>query len=610
MVSSEAVDPVPSNNSAVSVSDAAAPPAILVQPSSRTLTNGGSVSFVVGASGTAPLAYQWQRAGLPVDAGGWTNIAGAVSASFSLPTAGFAERGSYRVRVTNVVGSVFSAPATLTVLLPPSISDIPNQQIDEDGATADLSFVVGDGDAPAGELVLSAVSSDTNLVPPSGFVFGGSGSNRTVKIMPAANRAGSATVTVTARDAQGLVASDVLVLTVNPVEDAPTLAAVPDQALAEDGPLTVPLTVGDAETAADSLTVTASATDTNLFPVNGGLLLGGSGTNRTLTLRPATNQHGSATVTVTVRDAAQLTATRQFLVTVSSVNDAPAVSMVGDQVIDENSAAGPLAIALRDVETAPEELLMVVSASNTNLFPLDTTIPLTDPRVSQLGIALAAGPLGQPSSGPGAVTNLLLTLTPASNRFGTSTVTVAVTDRVGGTNGLTTSRTFTLTVRQIVVPPSFIAQPQGATVTNGATVNLSAVVSGTAPLALQWRRNGVDMPGATNATLALTNVQAADAGTYRLGVTNSGGAAISDAAVVRVLVRPTITAIGSTGSGVEISFSTVLLLSYTVEFSDGLEAPVWLPLSPPGPLPGTGGVLTVTDPDPVAPYRVYRVRAE
>jgi hypothetical protein len=74
-------------------------------------------------------------------------------------------------------------------------------------------------------------------------------------------------------------------------------------------------TVGDTETAAGSLTVTRSSSNTTLVPL-ANVVLGGSGANRTVTVTPAANQTGTATITLTVSDGL-LTAQTQFTVTVT-----------------------------------------------------------------------------------------------------------------------------------------------------------------------------------------------------------------------------------------------------------------------------------------------------
>lgn len=83
-------------------------PAITTHPASRTVSTGGSASFTVSASGTAPLSYQWQRNG--------ANIPGATSATYTLASAQAADNGArFRAVVTNAFGSATSNEAVLTV---------------------------------------------------------------------------------------------------------------------------------------------------------------------------------------------------------------------------------------------------------------------------------------------------------------------------------------------------------------------------------------------------------------------------------------------------------------------------------------------------------------
>ena len=88
-------------------------PSIANQPQSLTNATGTTATYSVGASGTLPLAYQWQFDG--------TNIAGAGNSSLSLTNVQLTNAGSYTVVVTNVVGAVTSQVAVLTVLAPPAI---------------------------------------------------------------------------------------------------------------------------------------------------------------------------------------------------------------------------------------------------------------------------------------------------------------------------------------------------------------------------------------------------------------------------------------------------------------------------------------------------------
>jgi len=53
------------------------------------------------------------------------------------------------------------------------------------------------------------------------------------------------------------------------------------------------------------------------------------------------------------------------------------------------------------------------------------------------------------------------------------------------------------------------------------------LIAGNEPLAYQWRRDGLDLPGATNASLFITNAALSDQGIYSRLVSNPVGCAIS-----------------------------------------------------------------------------------
>ncbi len=103
---------VVSNSYGTATSNAAtltvtAPPVITSQPANITVNAGQPASFTVAASGTAPLTYQWRKAG--------TNVAGATAATYSIAATVVGDAGSYNCVVSNPSGSVTSASAILTV---------------------------------------------------------------------------------------------------------------------------------------------------------------------------------------------------------------------------------------------------------------------------------------------------------------------------------------------------------------------------------------------------------------------------------------------------------------------------------------------------------------
>lgn len=83
-------------------------PSITTQPANASSTAGGTVTFTVAASGTAPLTYQWQKNG--------TAISGATDTSYTTPAVQAADDGAtFTVVVTNSAGSVTSSGARLSV---------------------------------------------------------------------------------------------------------------------------------------------------------------------------------------------------------------------------------------------------------------------------------------------------------------------------------------------------------------------------------------------------------------------------------------------------------------------------------------------------------------
>jgi hypothetical protein len=83
------------------------PVTINLQPASQNANTGANVQLKVGASGSAPISYQWRRAGVP--------IPGATAAELPLAALQIKDAGLYDVIVSNSAGSLQSAPAILTV---------------------------------------------------------------------------------------------------------------------------------------------------------------------------------------------------------------------------------------------------------------------------------------------------------------------------------------------------------------------------------------------------------------------------------------------------------------------------------------------------------------
>jgi len=90
------------------------------------------------------------------------------------------------------------------------------------------------------------------------------------------------------------------------------------------------------------------------------------------------------------------------------------------------------------------------------------------------------------------------------------------------------------------------SQPVSQTVNVGDTVIFSVTPNGTAPFSYQWRKGGTpladggNVSGCTTATLTLTGVQAADAGSYDVVVVNGAGSVVSASALLSVTLVPAV----------------------------------------------------------------------
>ena len=92
-------------------------PEILTPPASLTRDIGASATFTALSRGAGTLTYQWLLNGSPLANGtsGGVTISGATSQSLTVSGVGFAQAGSYRLRVTNALGETTSTAAVLTV---------------------------------------------------------------------------------------------------------------------------------------------------------------------------------------------------------------------------------------------------------------------------------------------------------------------------------------------------------------------------------------------------------------------------------------------------------------------------------------------------------------
>lgn len=198
--------------------------------------------------------------------------------------------------------------------------------------------------------------------------------------------------------------------------EAPTITQIADPTIDEDQPTAaLAFTVGDVETATTALTVSGTSSNTALIP-NANIIFGGSGANRTVTITPASNQSGVATITLIVDDGTT-TSDSSFAVNVIAVNDVPTITQIADQPIATNNQSAMLPITIGDVETESELLVMTGASSDTTLVPVS-------------GIVIS-----------GSASERNVTIQPAAGQLGSATITVDVSD-----GGLSASTSFLVSI--------------------------------------------------------------------------------------------------------------------------------------------------------------------
>jgi hypothetical protein len=93
---------------------------------------------------------------------------------------------------------------------------------------------------------------------------------------------------------------------------------------------------------------------------------------------------------------------------------------------------------------------------------------------------------------------------------------------------------FELAGVQSFIAPFITTQPQSQTVAEGAPASLGVVASGTTPLRYQWRLQGTNLPGATNAVIGFASVSPSNTGDYSVWITNMAGSVTSLVATLTV----------------------------------------------------------------------------
>ncbi len=353
---------------------------------------------------------------------------------------------------------------TLTVI---SVNDLPTIEVtsadpvvtDEDTMTGEITFTISDADVED-ELTVTVIPTNTDLVPNDnthvmiaggGNIYktflGGGSDTLYLKILPGENKWGATSITVKVSDGTG-EANDIFQLQVNAVNDPPEISGLQDTYTdgKEDttwGP--VSFTVSDPEN--DTVTITAVSDNQALVP-DANISIGGTSTAPTITVIPAANQSGTVKITVTANDGNGGVSTKDFTITFAEVNDAPTITPIGNQTMNEDDPILRLPFTIQDLDI--EDLIVsvtVVDKDNANLFAsLHFTSGDTGPPTQLVPVA------DQDATGSA---NLELAIKLAENQSGWAILKVEVKD---GANETDTTQ-FSVIVDAVNDPPVISGNP-------------------------------------------------------------------------------------------------------------------------------------------------------
>ncbi len=433
-------------------------PTITTQPTAQITCVGSSATFSVIANGTNPT-YQWQKAGSP--------IPGATSATYTIANAAALDAVTYDVVVSGTCNPpVTSTPVTLTVNAPSSISSQPTSQTVCSGAFASFSI-----SATGAGLTFQWRKAGVDLV--NGPNISGA-TSATLSITSAGTSDAGSYDVVVGGTCSGTTTSSPATLTVN---TAPSISIQPaSQTVCSGTSLT--------------LFVTASGTD-------------------------LTYQWQKDTVDVPGATAASLI--------INPVNPSDAGSyrvLIGGACLPAlTSSAATLAVTVPpNITTQP--VAQTVCAGGSASFSV---------------IAGGLGPFtyqwrkgGVNIAGATASTYTIPTVSGSDAAIYDVIVT-------GGCSPGVQSSGATLIVNPL---PSITTQPIAQTVCSGATASFQVVAAGAGPLTYQWRKNTVNIPGATFATLTVDSVEAAHVGSYDVVVSGFCAPPVTSSAVALALKPP------------------------------------------------------------------------
>ena len=203
---------------------------------------------------------------------------------------------------------------------PPTIEAIDDVVSNEDETVAEIELIAEDKESSKSKLQWTVTATNADLIAPEAISVRKTGLRRYLEITPKENAHGETDITVTVNDGIDEV-STTFKLTVNAVNDPPTISAVEPIEINEDQMVSFTVTLTDIDTAPEKLKITGNAANAALLPSDN-ITSTGEGLTRTVTLSPGANMGGKTKVTLSVNDGDNTVSTETEL-TVIPVVDIP-----------------------------------------------------------------------------------------------------------------------------------------------------------------------------------------------------------------------------------------------------------------------------------------------
>jgi len=515
---------------------------------------------IVATAGQVGVAYSYQvnsNATPPVQYGASGLPAGlAINASSGLITGTPTTPGTVvgSVSVTSG-GQTNSANISITIAAAANTSVITSATTATGTVGASFTYVAAGSNSPTS---FNITGLPTGLSATAGGVISGTPTT-----------AGSSSISVSANNASGTGAAVTLTLTVSAPASAPVVNSASTASVALSAAFNYVITAANTPTsfAATGLPVglsvdTATGAITGTPTVAGVYTVAlsatnGSGTSATFNLSVTVGSLSAITSATTANAAVGVSFTYTALasntptsfnisglpagLTATSggvISGTPTFAGVASVSLSANNVTGtgPVTTLTLTVGNRPA-ITSATSASGTTGSAFTYTVTASNSPTSFAATGLPAGLSLNTTTGA-------ITGTPTAT--GSSSVSLTATNAFGTGN----ATTLTITVSAPVVPPSntvpvFATQPQNTSATVGGSVTLTASATGTPSPTYQWRKNGANITGATGSSLALSNLQVEDAGSYTVVATNVAGSATSQTAIVGIISTAKVSGAGN-----------------------------------------------------------------